>query len=84
MTEGKARISKGRVGTQRPVAKNAQKHKSLRERELEKRLGETLKHQTAIGEILRVISSSPGNVKPILNVVVELAMKLCDAVDSTV
>jgi len=45
---------------------------------------EALDQQTAISEILRVISSSPGDVRPMLNAVAERALKLCDAVESTI
>ena len=45
---------------------------------------EALDQQTAISEILRVISSSPGDVTPMLNAVAERAMKLCDAAQSTI
>jgi signal transduction histidine kinase len=43
---------------------------------------EALDQQTAISEILRVISSSPGDVRPMLNAVAERALKLCDAAES--
>ncbi len=43
---------------------------------------EALEQQTAISEILRVMSSSPGDVKPMLNAVAEHALKLCDAAQS--
>jgi signal transduction histidine kinase/HAMP domain-containing protein/predicted transcriptional regulator with HTH domain len=43
---------------------------------------EALEQQTAISEILRVISSSPGDVRPMLNAVTERALKLCDAAES--
>jgi GAF domain-containing protein/HAMP domain-containing protein len=43
---------------------------------------EALDQQTAISEILRVISSSPGDVRPMLNAVAERALKLCDATES--
>ncbi|HWZ70258.1 MAG TPA: GAF domain-containing protein [Casimicrobiaceae bacterium] len=45
---------------------------------------EALEQQTAISEILRVISSSPGDVRPMLNAVAERALKLCDAAQSTI
>ena len=45
---------------------------------------EALERQTAISEILRVISSSPGDVKPMLNAVAERALMLCDAADATI
>jgi GAF domain-containing protein len=45
---------------------------------------EALEQQTAISEILRVISSSPTDVQPMLDAVVERAAKLCEAANATV
>jgi signal transduction histidine kinase/HAMP domain-containing protein len=45
---------------------------------------EALDQQTAISEVLRVISGSPGDVRPMLNAVAERALKLCDAADATI
>ena len=45
---------------------------------------EALLQQTAISEILRVISGSPGDVRPMLDAVAERALKLCDAAESTI
>jgi GAF domain-containing protein/HAMP domain-containing protein len=45
---------------------------------------EALDQQTAISEILRVISSSPGDVKPMLDAVAERALRLCDAAQSNI
>ena len=42
-------------------------------------LTESLKQQTAISEILRVISNSPSDVQPVLNSVVEHAARICEA-----
>jgi signal transduction histidine kinase len=43
---------------------------------------EALAQQTAISEILRVISSSPTDVRPMLNAIAERALKLCDAAEA--
>ena len=47
-------------------------------------LTEALEQQTATSDILRVISNSPGDVKPMLNAVAERALMLCDAAQATI
>src|SRR5262249_55133252 len=44
-----------------------------------KPLAGSLEQQKAISEILRVMSSSPGDVKPVLDMVAQRAALLCEA-----
>jgi signal transduction histidine kinase/putative component of toxin-antitoxin plasmid stabilization module len=45
---------------------------------------ESLEQQTAISEVLRVISGTPSDVKPVLDAVAERAIRLCDAKAATI
>src|SRR5215468_3124575 len=47
-------------------------------------LSEALTHQTGSANILRVIASSPTDVKPVLQAIVESACELCGAYDALV
>ena len=45
---------------------------------------EGLEQQTAIADILRVISQSPADVQPVLDVVVNAALRFCGAQDALI
>ena len=61
---------------------NVRLFKELEARNAE--LTESLEQQTATGEILRVISSSPTDVQPVFDAIVRSALTLCEAVNGSV
>ena len=71
--------AKAKAKSKRRVAKTAQKHKGSNLDEPSKRLKHALEQQKAIDEILQVMSSSPGDVQPVLEAVADRAAHLCEA-----
>jgi GAF domain-containing protein len=74
----RAPVKKAKASTRRKGAAPDADPKSENSR-LKRELANTLEQQTAICDILRVISSSPGEVKPVFASVAEHAARICEA-----
>jgi hypothetical protein len=69
----------------RPNKKSIQGSKGHRSRVsaraelLQKELTEVVRHRAAISEVLRVIASSPHDLQPIFDIIIQSATRLCRA-----
>jgi two-component system, NtrC family, sensor kinase len=83
--------AKPKVEAKRQLARKSPQDEDSRVRDLEKRLAEALNREaealareTATAEILRVISSSPTDVQPVFDAIIQNATRLCEAFNGTV
>src|SRR6516225_11401588 len=71
--QGRSKSAKSRAASSRA------RKRSPKASELQKQLAEALQQQAASAEILKIISSSPGDMKPVFEAMLVNALRICDA-----
>jgi len=74
-----AKTVKSRAGAKPSSVKRLRARAATDQRSVEQRLADALAQQAATSEILRVMSTSPTDVQPVLDAVARLAARLCHA-----
>src|SRR5215813_9427779 len=74
-----AKPAKAKREAKRPVARKSGKREGSKVADLEKRLADAREQQTATAEILRIISASQTEVRPVFAAILECAVRLCGA-----
>ena len=76
---GKAAKQGRRKGAKPRAANTRARDRSANAAELQKQLAEALQRQAASAEVLKIISSSPGDMKPVFEAILVNALRICDA-----
>src|SRR5262249_9353829 len=75
---------KSKAEPRRPIAKKSQPKQAQNIQSLQRALDESLAREAAASEILGMIASSPTDLQPVLDAIVETAARVCSAEDASV